>query len=122
MSDARRFAGFIVVGGLNTMFGYAAFATLLFTGLAPEFAVIGSTIAGILFNFASLGSLFGSHAATRFPRYLMTYAGLLAANIVLLKTLIAVGIHPLIGQGVAVVLLAPLSFVIMRRFVFAGTT
>jgi putative flippase GtrA len=119
MSDIRRFAGFVAVGGINTVFGYAAFATALFIGLRPELAVVVSTIAGILFNFGSLGTLFGSHAARRFPRYLLTYGALLALNIILLKGLMAVHIHPLVGQGIAVILLAPLSFVMMRRFVFA---
>ena len=119
MSDARKFIGFLAVGGLNTLFGYAAFAAALLTGLRPEFAVVLSTIAGILFNFASLGTLFGSRASYRFPRYLITYGVLLAANIVLLKALMAVHIHPLIGQGIAVILLAPVSFVMMRRFVFS---
>lgn len=115
-----KFLGFLAVGGLNTLFGYAAFAAALFTGLPPEIAVVASTIAGILFNFASFGTLFGSRAATRFPRYLVTYGVLLAANIVLLKMLMAVNVHPLIGQGIVVILLAPVSFVMMRRFVFAG--
>jgi putative flippase GtrA len=115
-----KFLGFLAVGGLNTAFGYAAFAASLFAGLRPEIAVVVSTIAGILFNFQSLGTLFGSRAATRFPRYLLTYGMLLAANIVLLKGLMAIQIHPLIGQGMVVLLLAPVSFLMMRRFVFAG--
>ena len=120
MSEVRRFIGFLAVGGLNTLFGYTAYAAFLMTGLAPEFAVVGSTIAGMLFNFASLGTLFGSRDRHRFPRYLITYAVLLAANIVLLKGIIAAGIGPFLGQGIAVILLAPLSFLMMRRFVFAG--
>lgn len=115
-----KFLGFLAVGGLNTAFGYAAFAAALFAGLRPEIAVVVSTIAGILFNFQSFGTLFGSRAATRFPRYLLTYGALLAANIGLLKALMAIHIHPLIGQGIAVLLLAPVSFLMMRRFVFAG--
>lgn len=119
MSEIRRFAAFVAVGGLNTLFGYAAFALTLFIGLRPEVAVVVSTIAGVMFNFASFGTLFGSHAPHRFPRYLLTYAVLLAANIVLLKALMAAHVHPLPGQGIVVILLAPISFIIMRRFVFA---
>jgi putative flippase GtrA len=115
-----KFLGFLAVGGLNTAFGYAAFAATLLMGLRPELAVVVSTMAGIAFNFGSHGTLFGSHAPRRLPRYLLTYGMLLAANIGLLKGLMAIHIHPLIGQGIVVVLLAPFSFLIMRRFVFAG--
>lgn len=120
-AEVRKFVAFLAVGTVNTVFGYAAYAALLLTGLVPSVAVVGSTIAGMVFNFASLGSLFGSHARHRFPRYLVTYAMLLGGNIVLLNAIIAAGIGPFVGQGIAVVILAPLSFLLMRRFVFART-
>lgn len=121
-AQARQFAVFVAVGAVNTAFGYAAFAVFLLSGLVPAVAVTCSTIAGVAFNFASLGSLFGSHARGRLPRYLLSYAGLLGANILLLDGIIAGGIGPFVGQGIAVVLLTPVSFVLMRRFVFARTT
>lgn len=44
------FVKFILVGILNTAFGYGAFALLMYTGLHYSAAVVLSTIAGILFN------------------------------------------------------------------------
>ena len=122
IAEARRFIAFLAVGGVNTLFGYAAFAALLFSGLVPTVAVIGSTIAGLMFNFLSFGSLFGSHAPYRLPRYLLVYALLLILNIVVLQFLLRAQIPALIGQGIAVALLSPLSFLAMRRYVFAGVS
>ena len=51
------FVKFILVGILNTAFGYGAFALLMYTGLHYSAAVVLSTIAGILFNFKTTGVL-----------------------------------------------------------------
>jgi putative flippase GtrA len=120
IAEAGKFIAYLAVGGVNTVFGYSAYAALLLTGVAPSIAVIGSTITGMAFNFASLGSLFGSRARHRLLRYVLTYGVLLGANLALLHIIMGIGIGPFLGQGVVVVILAPLSFLIMRRFVFAG--
>ena len=119
-SEARKFVAFLAVGGLNAVFGYATFALLLCVGIAPTSAVVITTIVAMLFNFMSLGSLFGSRARDRLPRYVAVYLVLLGLNIVLLQLLLRGHIPALIGQGVAVAILSPLSFLAMRRFVFAG--
>ena len=51
------FVKFVLVGILNTAFGYLVFALLLFLGLHYTLAVILSTIAGVLFNFKTTGTL-----------------------------------------------------------------
>lgn len=46
---------FFIVSGLNTVFGYGLFALLIFIGVAYPLALLIGTIAGILFNFKTIG-------------------------------------------------------------------
>jgi|SRR5665647_1294866 len=46
---------FFFVSGLNTFFGYGLFAILVFIGLVYPIALLIATIAGILFNFKTIG-------------------------------------------------------------------
>ena len=46
---------FFFVSGLNTIFGYGLFAILVFIGLVYPIALLVATIAGILFNFKTIG-------------------------------------------------------------------
>ena len=48
---------FFMVAGLNTAFGYALFAFLIFIGLHYTVAALVGQIIGILFNFRTYGAL-----------------------------------------------------------------
>ena len=53
----NQFFLFLVVGGINTILGYAVFALLIYLGLHYALAVIIGTIVGILFNFKTTGGI-----------------------------------------------------------------
>jgi putative flippase GtrA len=118
VSDIRRLLLFLVAGGINTLFGYAAFALLLHLGFPTWAAVLLGTIAGILFNFGSIGTVFKSHDSRRLPRFLLVYTMTFIANLMLLRLLSAAGIPVLAGQAMVTLLLAPCSFLAMRHLVF----
>jgi putative flippase GtrA len=120
-SEVKRFGGFLIVSGINTVFGYAAFAAFLFLGFSPSASLVCGYILGVAFNFGSLGSLFGSHRIQRVPHYLIVCGTMLVTNLLLLNGLIRLDIAALIAQGIAVAILAPVSFLLMRRFVFEGS-
>ena len=115
----RRFGLFLLAGGANTAFAYAAFATFILLGLRPALAAFGSTIAGILFNFRSFGLVFQDRDPRRFARFLAVYALLFVLNLALLRLLIGGGLPALAAQAFALPPLAILSFLLMRGFVFA---
>jgi len=48
---------FFIVSGINTAFGYGLFALLIFLGVIYPIALFIGTIAGILFNFKTIGVL-----------------------------------------------------------------
>jgi putative flippase GtrA len=116
--DLRRFVLFLIVGGINACFGYTAFAVLLWLGLGNDLSVILGNAMGIAFNFKTIGSVFSASGYSRLPHFLIIYGLLLPANVVMLRMLVAAGLGPYLGEALVIAVLAPISFLLMRRFVF----
>lgn len=116
----RRFMGFLLAGGINTLFGYGAFGALIFLGTAPHFALIVSTMAGVMFNFLTSSAVFNSRDPRKLPRFVAVYTLMLGLNILLLDLARRAGLGPLIAQAVILPIFS-LTFLAMRRFVFAAS-
>lgn len=116
----RRFLRFLAVGALNAAFGYGVFcAVFAFTGHSLA-AVTISTIAGVLFNFRSTGVIvFGSSDSRLLTRFIAVYALLFVVNALALRALEALGAGAIFAQAGLTPLLAVLSYVLNRDFVFA---
>lgn len=116
----NRFIRFLAVGMLNTLFGYACFAALIYAGLHYALALLAATILGVAFNFKTIGALvFGSRANHLIYRFVACYGVIYGVNTILLAAFHAGGIHsPLIGQAVLVLPMAILSYTLNRRYVF----
>ena len=52
-----QFVRFLLIGALNTIFGYTLFGAIYLTTARPNFAVVAATIFGVVFNFFSTGRL-----------------------------------------------------------------
>ena len=115
----RRFIGFLVAGGVNTMFGYTVYSGQVLLGVVPHVAVTVSTVAGVLFNFLTTSAAFRSRDLRKLPRFLAVYAIMLSLNILLLEVAMRAGLGPLLAQAVILPIFA-LTFLAMRRFVFAA--
>ena len=50
-----RFIRFLIVGGINTLFGYGIYAFFIFLGLHHNLAILVATFLGIAFNFKTIG-------------------------------------------------------------------
>ena len=118
----RRFAVFLVVGVINTGFGYGAFAVFMLAGSGRDMAVVLGTIAGVIFNFRTIGSVFAAQGISRLPHFVAAYGLLLGANLALLRVVTKIGVGPYPGEALVVLAIAPMSFLIMRRFVFGSAT
>jgi len=115
----RRFIGFLVAGGCNTLFGYAVYSGQVLLGVVPHIAVTVSTVAGVLFNFLTTSAVFRSRDLRKLPRFLGVYAIMLSLNILLLKVAMQAGLGPLLAQAVILPIFA-LTYLAMGRFVFAA--
>jgi putative flippase GtrA len=112
---------FLLAGGLNTLFGYAAFyAAFALTG-QPALSVVISNIFAILFNFVTIGGYaFGVRDARRLTRFIVVYGALLIANITGLHLLTSDQISAPLAQAMLIPPLVVLSYLLSRGFVFAG--
>ena len=115
-----RFVRFLITGGINFAFSYSVFLAAHFLGATPTAAVIVSWVLGVLFNFATTGRVvFGTGRLHLLPRFIGVYLVQLAANVALLRALLTTGLSAPVAQAIVVVGLAVLTFLALRRFVFA---
>jgi putative flippase GtrA len=119
--ELRTFARFLVVGVLNSAFGYLAFAVLLFW-LPRPVALLCSHLLGVAFNFHSTAiGVFNQYRYRLVGRFVIAYAVVYLFNLGLLEALCRVGQLPdLAAQAIAVPFSALFSFVLLRAFVFQG--
>lgn len=114
-----RWLRFILVGVLNTAFGYLLFAIFILAGAPKFWAVVGMTALGALFNFRSIGHLvFARSELGLLPRFLGVYAGQCVINSVALELLARAGFTPLVGQAILVPFLAAGVYFAMQTLVF----
>jgi putative flippase GtrA len=115
----RQFARFLVVGAINTIFGYSVFAVFIWAGLAYPAAIGLATILGVAFNFQSTGRLvFGGALAERLPSFLVVYGLGYAVNVGAVAILLSLGLNVYAANAVTIAPLAMLTFLLQRRFVF----
>lgn len=114
------FLRFLLIGGLNTVFGYLIFCFFTFITKNAYASIVLSTISGVLFNFKTYGSLvFNSKDNSRILRFFVAYSLVIAIQMVFLKWLNYLGIlNPYIAVAIMVPPMAGLSFILMRKFVF----
>lgn len=72
---------FFLAGFVNTMFGLAVYSAAILFHLPVWGALLVSTLAGIAFNFVTMGGfVFRDLSAQRIPRFVAAYAFLLILN------------------------------------------
>jgi putative flippase GtrA len=116
-----RFIRFLLVGGLNTAFGYGVFALLYLVGLHYAVAGFFSTVLGVLFNFFSTGRLvFGNREVALLPRYVLVYATTYVLGTLLLRVAELLKIPILAASAVLLLPMSVVAFLLQRRLVFGG--
>ncbi len=121
---AMPFLRFLVVGGLNTLFGYLCYAAAIgLLHLPLSLGLLCSQIAGVAFNYQSYGRLVfhrpgGEKKAFVFLRFIGAYALTYGANLYLLKELTALGLSPYVAQILALVVIVPTSYLLLRFLVW----
>ena len=114
-------ARFMVVGVVNTVFGYAVFACLSALGCPDLTAVPVAMAAGVGFNFLSYGRLvFASLDIRRLPRFVAAYLCVYACNLIGLRALARLGLTAYSAQALLVFPLALFAYLLNDRWVFRG--
>ncbi|MBC1196654.1 GtrA family protein [Microcystis aeruginosa BLCCF158] len=121
----HRFVRFLLVGVINTLFGYFSFATLILIGLDYKLAALLATILGVLFNFQTTGRLvFGSKNNKLIFRFVLVYVVTFLLNVEVLRIVDAIDIgieqktKMLIAGAILLLPMAVISFILMKLFVF----
>lgn len=116
---------FISVGILNTIVGYAIYAILIWLNLPPLMALLLSTIAGVTFNYFSIGKLvFQSQGGlTVFIRFIASYCVVYVVNAQALSFLIkSLHMTPYIAQALCIPLNVTVSWLLMNHWVFTKSS
>ena len=114
-----RFLRFLLVGVLNTAFGYGVFVACLWLGMHYALAGAISTVLGVLFNFKSTGNLvFHSRGNRKLPQFVAVYAIIYLVNVLALGAMLQFGIPEWLGGLILLLPSAILSYVLNRQFVF----
>lgn len=113
------FVKFIFVGVLNTAFGYLAYALLLFLGLHYTLAVVLSTIAGVLFNFKTTGTIvFKNNNNKLIFKFVAVYAITTTLGIIILRMAELAGINLYLAGLVSTGICAIITFLLNKNWVF----
>ena len=113
------FIKFILVGILNTLFGYSAFALLIYLKLHYVFAVLFATILGILFNFKTTGRFVFKNKDNRVIfRFIGVYAATYLLNIGALSIFDMVKFNMYIAGLLLLIPMALISFIFQSKYVF----
>ena len=120
MTIKRQLFSFLLVGILNTIFGYGLFALFIYLGLYYPLAVLLSTILGVLFNFKTIGGLvFGSNDNKLIFKFILVYVIIYLLNIFFLWLFKRLGFENMYLNGfVLLIPLAAVSFLLNKCFVF----
>lgn len=111
-----RFVKFILVGVLNTAFGYLLYALLIFLGIAPQPALAIAFFVGVLWNYLTHARLvFDQNGFNRIPAYAISYLLIYVLNSGALALLLRAGLHPLLAQAVLLPVIAVISFLLISK-------
>lgn len=117
---SKSFIKFILVGILNTVFGYSVFALFNFLGFHYSMSTLLSTVIGILFNFKTTGCLvFNNNNNRLLFRFIMVYCITYFFTVLVLTVLSKLNLNNMyINYAVVLPVNALLSYYLMKKIVF----
>ena len=110
----QRFARFVIVGLVNTGFGYGVYAALVLLKTPPQIALFVSFFIGVIWNYVTTARfVFQISGFGRFPAYVACYVTAYLLNALALHAVIALGLAPLIAQALLTPFAAVMTFVLV---------
>ena len=110
---------FLLVGGLNTLFGYAVFSLFLYLHFHYSAASFLAIVLGILFNFKTYGRLvFNRRDNALIYRFVLFYAVIYLVSTGGLWAFNRMGVNLYYANAMMLVPISGLAFYLNRRFVF----
>jgi len=114
-----QFLRFLVVGTLNTLFGYSVFAVLILIGTTPTLALILAYGMGVFFNFFTTQRfVFNRSERASLLRFIVAYVVIYFFNLGFYRLVELAGTSPLITQALCLPVVAIFSFLLFKFQVF----
>jgi len=114
-----QFIRFLIVGAVNTAFGYSVYLLCLWIGSPYQIAVVISTVLGTCFNFCTTGTVvFRNSALSKIFGFVVVYGVTLVINLALLTLLIGAGVSKALGQALVLPAVIISSFTLNKFLVF----
>ena len=113
------FIRFILVGILNTIFGYSIYALFVFIGFNFVVASFFATILGILFNFQTIGRLvFQAHNNRLIFRFFAIYGIVFLLGVIFIWLLKLIGFNNYTAGLIALFPNAIISYLLNKFYVY----
>jgi len=111
---------FILVGVLNTAFGYGLYVLLIWIGIHYTLAVFLSTVMGVLFNYFTSSYLtFRKNISfSILPRFIFSYIFVYLINITIVKIVLCLGINAYAAGFIAIFPVVVITFYLQKKWVF----
>jgi putative flippase GtrA len=114
-----QFFRFLIVGGVNTSFGYAVYTLFLFLGVQYQLASLGALICGIVFSFNTQKKfVFKSTKEGAFVRFVFCWIVIYLFNISLIAKCISYGFDAYLSGAIAIVPVTLFSYFLQKIVVF----
>ncbi len=116
---ANSFLRFLIIGGINTAFGYGLFSLLLFIGIHYSFASALGTIGGVLFNYQTTRHLvFTSKQKNKLVHFSLVYLLIYILNITCLTIFDHLQVNLYLAGAILILPMAILGFLLNKIWVF----
>ena len=117
----RKILKFLGVGVLNTFVGYAVYASLVMLNFPYLASLFLATVAGVIFNYFSIGRLvFRSKGGNNiFYKFIAAYAMVYAGNALLLQIVFeSYSVGPYLAQALCIPPSVIASWLLMNHWVY----
>ncbi len=110
---------FLIIGGINTVFGYGMFSFLIFIGLSYKIAIMFGTILGVFFNFNTIGRIvFNKFKFVLIFKFILVYTLVYLLNIFLFQYSLKQGMNIYLSGLVCIPFIAGASYFLNKKIVF----
>lgn len=110
---------FILIGIINTLFGYGLFSLFIFLRFNSSMAIFLSTLVGIVLNFNTLGHfVFNNTDKKLLIKFISSYLFLMLFNMTLEKSLHFIVSSNYFSGLLSIIITAGLSYAINKNLVF----
>jgi putative flippase GtrA len=117
--DVGQFVRFVLVGVLNTIFGFSLYSLFIYLNMHYSMAVLLGTILGVIFNFKTVGKLvFRVNQNRLIFRFFGVYGVTYLINVAALSVFNRFHVDLYLAGAILIVPMALISFLLNKRFVF----